>query len=130
MIAAKENAMRSLAVAVVVLLLAGTVLAQTPPRQDRSRAGTVTNPPISDSVTDPGAVTATPEAPSSGSPEIHQPDTSVRQQAGAKRREALEHCQTLTGASRTDCVKRADDEFRRATGNDTLSHRGRDPSYG
>ena len=115
--------MRPLALVFVVLLSAGTALAQQAQRQDRSRAGTVTNPPISGSVTDPGAAGAAPEAPParSASPETRQPDGSVRQQAEAKRREALEHCQTLTGASRIDCVKRADEEFKRGVGNDTLS---------
>jgi len=115
--------MRSLTLVAVILLSAGTALAQAPQRQDRSHAGTVTNPPMSGSVTDPDAASATPEAPPSrsASPESRQPDGSVRQQSDAKRRAALEHCQTLTGASRTDCVKRADEEFRRATSNDTLS---------
>jgi hypothetical protein len=124
--------------AAVILFVAGSALAQSTdigsstPRQDRSRAGTVTNPPISGSAIDPDGASAAPDAPPSRAvqPEIHQPDISVRQQAEAKRRQALEHCQTLTGASRTDCAKRAGEEYKRGTGNDTLSYRGSDPFYG
>ena len=114
--------------AAIALIAAGAALAQ-----DRARTGTVTNPPpISGSVIDPGGAVASPDSPParSAEPDVHHTDSAVKQQADAKRRETLEHCQTLTGASRGDCVKRADEEFRRATGDDTLSDRGPDPFYG
>ena len=124
--------------AAFTFIAAGAALAQAadiagaPPRQNPSREGTVTNPPVSGSAVDPNGAAATPEAPPAraAEPEGRHPDTTVRQQADAKRRQALEHCQTLTGASRIDCVKRADAEFRRATSDDTLSDRGPDPFYG
>jgi hypothetical protein len=123
-------------------LAAGTAAAQTgdaardasrpAPRQHESRAGTVTNPPPPGSIAAPDVPAGEPEAPESraAKPGAPHADGAARQQAESKRREALEHCQTMTGASRTDCVRRADEEFRRSTSDDTLSDGGPDPSLG
>jgi hypothetical protein len=86
--------------------------------------GTVTNPPISGSAIDPSAPSPATQ------PKAPHADSAVRQQADANRRQALEQCQTMTGASRIDCVKRADEAFKRATSDDTLSDRGGDPFFG
>jgi len=121
--------MRSLAVLAAASLAANLALAQTSdpsrdatrpaPRQQQSRAGTVTNPPA------PGTGASAPAVESDAAPapkpEAPHADGAVKQQAEAKRRAALEHCQTLTGESRADCVRSADAEYRRATSDDTLS---------
>ena len=123
--------MRSLAVLAAASLAASLVLAQTSdpsrdasrpaPRQQQSRAGTVTNPPA------PGTGASAPAADSDAAPapapkpEAPHADGAVKQQSEAKRRAALEHCQTLTGESRADCVRRADAEYGRAASDDTLS---------
>ena len=124
--------MRWFAFAIAASLAAGTALAQSAdperdasrsaPRHEQSRAGTVTNPPA------PGAAGAgtpagEPEGAHSRAPRPTTPhaDGAVKQQAEAKRRAELEHCQTLTGESRADCVRRADAEYRRATSDDTMS---------
>jgi hypothetical protein len=124
-------------------LAAGLALAQTAdperdasrssPRQEQSRAGTVTNPPAPGSIGGTGPRSGEPEAPASRAPQPATPhaDGAVKQQAQEKRRAALEHCQTMTGESRTDCVQRADAEYRRATSDDTLSgERAPGPSLG
>jgi hypothetical protein len=102
-----------------------------PPHAD-SRAGTVTDSTGSAGIAGPsehGTDAGAPNAPTA-EPEVPHADTAVKQQAQAKRRAALEHCQTITGASRTDCVQRADEEFKRATTDDTLSDRGPVPPLG
>jgi hypothetical protein len=121
-----------LPVAVLITLLAGAAFAQSAdsPRRNLPRGGTVTNPPISGSVAEPGAATASPEAPipHGVQREIHQPDSSVKQQSEARHRQALEQCRALSGESRIDCVRRADRQFKGAAGSDdTLSDRGPDP---
>jgi hypothetical protein len=125
---------------VVTVLAAAAAAAQTPgsgrdaarARPGDSGAGTVTNPTGSASVADPASHGVDPDAPPArgAEPQIPQADGAVKQQAQAQRRQALEHCQTMTGESRTDCVRRADEAFKRATSDDTLSDRGPDPSLG
>lgn len=125
--------MRSFAALVAASLAASAAFAQTAdpqrdasrpsPRQQQSRAGTVTNPPGPGAIGDTGPRAGEAESPTSHAPQpaIPPADGAVKQQAQEKRRAALEHCQTMTGASRTDCVRRADAEYRRATSDDTLS---------
>jgi hypothetical protein len=53
--------------------------------------------------------------------------SAVMEQAQARHRVATEQCQATSGASRSDCVKRADDDFARAVGpagTDTLAQQG------
>jgi hypothetical protein len=129
-----------LLVVIVTVLAAAVAAAQAPgsgrdgarQRPGDSRSGTVTNPTGSESVGDPAAQGVDPEVPPArdAGPQVPQADSAVKQQAQAQRRQALEHCQTMTGASRTDCVRRADEAFKRATSDDTLSDRGPDPSLG
>ena len=120
--------MRLLAAA-ACLLLAGAAIAQAP---GASSGGTVTNPPAVPGADEPGAPAPEHDSPPAhgAEPDVHHGDTTVRQQAEARRREALEQCQALTGASRIDCVKRAEADYRRAISEDTLSDRGPGPSLG
>jgi hypothetical protein len=121
-----ESSMRLL-FAAAMSVAAATAVAQSHPergaaRENPSRAGTVTHPPASGDAS--GAERAgEPEAPAprAREPEAPQGDTAVKQQAQEQRRAALENCQTMTGESRTDCVRRADAEYRRAISNDTQS---------
>jgi len=106
---------------------AALAVAQTQPKAPGP--GTVTNPPISGSAIDPSAPSPAGDAAPS-QPKAPHVDSAVRQQADANRRQALEQCETMTGASRIDCVKRADEAFKRATSDDTLSDRGGDPFSG
>jgi hypothetical protein len=93
------------------------------PRQSESRAGTVTNPPAPSGAGRAASRAGEPGAPAARAPERETPhaDGAVKQQAEAKRRGELEHCQTLNGESRADCIRRAEAEYRRATSDDTLS---------
>jgi hypothetical protein len=133
--------MRLPAVVAAASLAASVAFAQTadperdasrpPSRQQQSRAGTVTNPPGPGAIGDAGSRSGEPESPASRAPATPPADGAVKQQALEQRRAALEHCQTMTGESRTDCVRRADAEYRRATSDDTLSgERAPDPALG
>ena len=127
--------MRALAFAIAASLATVTAPAQsadTAPRHEQSRAGTVTNPPASGAA-GAGTPAGEPGAAESRAPRPAAPhaDGAVKQQAEAKRRAELEHCRTLTGESRADCVRRADAEYRRATSDDTMSgEREPGPSLG
>lgn len=106
-------------------LAAGTALAQS--------AGTVTNPPAPSGAGGAASRAAEPETPAARAPGRETPhgDGAVKQQAEAKRRTELEHCQALNGESRADCIRRAEAEYRRATSDDTMSgERGTGASLG
>jgi hypothetical protein len=55
---------------------------------------------------------------------ITDSSNSVAAQAQQRRQLALQQCQSLTGSSRNDCVRAADDDFARAVGSDTLAQQG------
>ena len=133
--------MRLLVAVSAFAALAGPACAQPADRargdpgasQAAPRGGTVTNPPVSGGASDdPGAPATGHDAPPAHAvePDVHHGDITVRQQAEEKRRQALEQCQSLSGASRTECVKRADADYRRAISEDTLSDRGPGPRPG
>jgi hypothetical protein len=135
----------SLIGAAFALSAATTALAQTAGSPAAApSAGTPGGTPPG--MTSPGGVQQLPFTPGSGAhnsiPGAVSPNSSVigsqpspgqansgamMEQAQARHRLALEQCQATSGASRSDCVKRADDDFARTvgpTGTDTLAQQG------
>jgi hypothetical protein len=76
-----------------------------------------TNPSLG---TAPGSsITGSP-----GAGGIGNTSNSVAAQAQQRRQLALQQCQALSGASRSDCIATADADFSRATGADALALQG------
>lgn len=97
----------------------GSTIGGTSPSLGSVPGATVTgtNPPL-------GTTGSTAISPTPGAGGIADSNSSAVAQAQQRRQLALQQCGALSGASRNDCTRTADDDFSRATSTEALAQQG------